>query len=51
VSKVRSGDATTGSVQPGGVVLMHFKGKNTASALQSVIGTIRAKGLKLQPLR
>jgi len=50
VNRVRYGDATTPAVQAGGVVLMHFGAPNTASALQSVINTIRAKGLRLQPL-
>ena len=51
VSRVRDGDATTESVQAGGVVLMHLSGRHTPAALQSVINTVRAKGLKLQPLR
>ena len=51
VNRVRYGDSGSPPVQAGGVVLMHFQGKNTGRALQSVINTIRAKGLKLQPLR
>jgi len=51
VNRVRYGDATTPAVQAGGVVLMHFGARNTASALQSVINAVRARGLRLQPLR
>jgi peptidoglycan/xylan/chitin deacetylase (PgdA/CDA1 family) len=51
VNRVRYGDATTPPVMAGGVVLMHLHGRNTTTALPGVIGAVRAKGLKLEPLR
>jgi peptidoglycan/xylan/chitin deacetylase (PgdA/CDA1 family) len=50
-NRVRYGDYRTAPVEAGGVVLMHGTGRYTASGLQRIIDTIRAKGLKLEPLR
>lgn len=51
VNRVRYGDASTPAVQASGVVLMHFGARNTAGALQGVINAVRARSLRLQPLR
>jgi peptidoglycan/xylan/chitin deacetylase (PgdA/CDA1 family) len=51
VERVRYGDYRSPPIAAGGVILMHGHGKNTAPGLQKIIDTVRAKKLKLQPLR
>jgi peptidoglycan/xylan/chitin deacetylase (PgdA/CDA1 family) len=51
INRVRYGDASTPPAMGGGVVLMHLQGRNTGQALPGVISAVRAKGLKLEPLR
>ncbi|MEU8235361.1 polysaccharide deacetylase family protein [Actinoplanes sp. NPDC048967] len=49
--RIRYGDHRSAPISAGGVILMHGHGKNTASGLQKIINTVRAKKLKLQPLK
>jgi peptidoglycan/xylan/chitin deacetylase (PgdA/CDA1 family) len=49
--RVRYGDALTPPVQAGGVILMHGTGRNTATGLQGIIDAVKARGLRLEPLR
>jgi peptidoglycan/xylan/chitin deacetylase (PgdA/CDA1 family) len=49
--RIRYGDYRSAPVTAGGVILMHGHGKHTASGLQRIIDTVRAKKLKLEPLR
>lgn len=48
--RLRYGDALTAPVRAGGVVLMHSSHATTISAVQRVIDTIRARGLRLDRL-
>lgn len=50
-NRILYGDKYTPPVKPGGMVLMHGHGRYTASALPSLIDGIRARGMKLPPLR
>jgi peptidoglycan/xylan/chitin deacetylase (PgdA/CDA1 family) len=49
--RIRYGDYRSAPVRAGGVILMHGHGKYTAPGLQQIIDTVRAKNLKLQPLK
>jgi peptidoglycan/xylan/chitin deacetylase (PgdA/CDA1 family) len=49
--RLRYGDALTPPVRAGGVVLMHASHAASITAVQRVIDTIRAKGLRLDRLR
>jgi len=51
VERIRYGDYRSAPISAGGVILMHGHGTNTASGLQKIIDAVRAKKLKLQPLR
>lgn len=51
VERVTYGDYRSAPISAGGNILMHGHGKNTASGLQRIINAVRAKKLKLQPLR
>lgn len=51
VNKVLRGDNRTPPVRAGGAVLMHMSNTQARYALAPMIKGIRAKGLKLQPLR
>jgi peptidoglycan/xylan/chitin deacetylase (PgdA/CDA1 family) len=51
VERVKYGDSRSAPVTAGGVILMHGHGKNTASGLQKIIDTVRARKLRLQKLR
>ena len=48
--RLRYGDAVTAPVGPGGVVLMHSSHASTITAVQRIVDTIRAKGLRLDRL-
>jgi peptidoglycan/xylan/chitin deacetylase (PgdA/CDA1 family) len=49
--RIRYGDYRSAPVGAGGVVLLHGHAKYTAPGLQLLIDTVRAKKLKLQPLK
>ena len=49
--RIKHGDYRSPPVSAGGVILMHGHAKHTAPGLQKIIDTVRAKKLKLQPLR
>lgn len=49
--RVRHGDHLTPPVGAGGNILMHGAGRNTSTGLQRIIDAVKAKGLKLDPLR
>jgi peptidoglycan/xylan/chitin deacetylase (PgdA/CDA1 family) len=51
VERVKYGDYRSAPITAGGVILMHGHGKNTAPGLQEIIDTVKAKKLKLQPLK
>lgn len=51
VERVRYGDYRSAPVTAGGVILMHGHAKNTAPGLQKIIDAVRARKLKLQPLK
>lgn len=51
VERIKYGDSRSAPVSAGGVILMHGHGTNTARGLQKIIDTVRAKKLKLQPLK
>jgi peptidoglycan/xylan/chitin deacetylase (PgdA/CDA1 family) len=51
VERIKFGDYRSAPVSAGGVILMHGHGEHTAAGLQAIIDTIRAKKLKLQPLK
>ncbi len=51
VERIKYGDYRSAPVTAGGVVLMHGHAKNTAPGLQRIIDAVRAKKLKLQPLK
>jgi peptidoglycan/xylan/chitin deacetylase (PgdA/CDA1 family) len=50
VERIKFGDYRSAPIRAGGVVLMHGHGEHTASGLQAIIDTIRAKKLRLEPL-
>ena len=51
VERVRYGDYRSAPIAAGGVLLMHGHGKNTAPGLQRIIDAIKARKLKLPPLK
>jgi peptidoglycan/xylan/chitin deacetylase (PgdA/CDA1 family) len=51
VERVKYGDYRSAPIAAGGVILMHGHGKNTAPGLQQIIDAVKAKKLKLQPLK
>ncbi|MEV4638124.1 polysaccharide deacetylase family protein [Actinoplanes sp. NPDC049548] len=51
VERIKYGDYRSAPVTAGGVILMHGHGKHTAPGLQKIIDTVRAKHLRLAPLR
>jgi len=51
VERVKYGDYRSAPIRAGGVILMHGHGKNTAPGLQKIINAVKAKKLKLQPLK
>jgi peptidoglycan/xylan/chitin deacetylase (PgdA/CDA1 family) len=51
VERITYGDQRSAPITAGGNILMHGHAKNTAPGLQKIINAVRAKKLKLQPLR
>ncbi len=51
VERVKYGDHRSPPITAGGVILMHGHAKNTAPGLQKIINAVKAKKLKLQPLK
>lgn len=51
VERVKYGDYRSAPVAAGGVILMHGHAKHTAPGLQQIINAVKAKKLRLQPLK
>lgn len=51
VERITYGDYRSAPVTAGGNILLHAHGKHTAPGLQKIINAVRAKKLRLQPLR
>lgn len=50
VERIRTGDELTPPIAPGGNILMHGAGPNTARGLEQIIDAVLAEGLQLERL-